>query len=149
MRSSVIVTLFVSLLPAAAFAKTCKVDIEGNDQMQFNKKEIKVEADCTEVELTLKHTGKLAKNIMGHNWVLSPTAQKDAVLKAAEKAGAAKDYTPPDSKDVLAKTKLIGGGETTSVKFSTKGLTKGTEYYYMCTFPGHAALMNGKFIVSK
>ena len=64
----------LSLLFAArgAFAadKVCKVDIAGTDQMTFDKKEIAVAADCTEVEVTLKHTGKLPVQAMGHNWVL-------------------------------------------------------------------------------
>ena len=41
---------------------------------EFDKKEIAVAADCTEVEVTLKHTGKLPAQPMGHNWVLTKTA---------------------------------------------------------------------------
>ena len=64
------------LAASGAFAadKVCKVDIAGTDQMQFDKKEIAVAADCTEVEVTLKHTGKLPAQAMGHNWVLAKTA---------------------------------------------------------------------------
>ena len=39
----------------AAFAadKVCKLEISGNDAMQYDKKELDVASDCTEVELTL------------------------------------------------------------------------------------------------
>lgn len=134
-------------LNATAFAKTCDLAIEGNDQMKFNKSELTVEAGCTEVKLTLKHTGKMKKEIMGHNWLLTSTADKATVTKAAEKAGPKNGYIPVDKKGVLANTTLIGGGETTTVTFSTKGLKKGGDYTYVCTFPSHAALMHGKLIV--
>ena len=60
--------------PAAAADKVCKYEITGNDLMQFDKKELVVAPDCTQVELTLKHTGKLPAQAMGHNWVLTKTA---------------------------------------------------------------------------
>ena len=40
---------------------------------------------------------------------------------------------------------MIGGGETTSVTFPASILRKGEDYSYLCTFPGHSALMHGKF----
>jgi len=45
------------------------VVITSNDAMQFNKKEIKVEAG-KKVKITLRHIGKMDKNVMGHNFVL-------------------------------------------------------------------------------
>ena len=45
--------------PALAADKVCKLEITGNDQMQYDKKDLSVPADCTEVQLTLKHVGKL------------------------------------------------------------------------------------------
>jgi len=46
---------------------------------------------------------------------------------------------------VLAHTKTIGGGESASVTFPTSILKKGGAYQYLCTFPGHNALMHGTF----
>ena len=43
--------------PALAADKVCKLEITGNDQMQYDKKDLSVPADCTEVQLTLKHVG--------------------------------------------------------------------------------------------
>ncbi|MET0658631.1 MAG: plastocyanin/azurin family copper-binding protein, partial [Steroidobacteraceae bacterium] len=58
---------------SVAAAKTCQLAIDGTDQMTFDKKELAVAADCTEVQLTLKHTGKMPVTAMGHNWVLTET----------------------------------------------------------------------------
>jgi azurin len=142
-------TLAAVLLLSANFALAaapCKLAIEGNDQMKYNLNELKVAAACTEVELTLKHTGKLPAQTMGHNWVLTKTADFQPVANAGVAAGLAKDYVPAGDKRVIASTKIIGGGQTTSVKFSTSKLTKGGDYTFFCSFPGHFGLMKGKFI---
>lgn len=146
MKKIIIASVFLTTFFQSAFAENCKIDIEGNDQMKFNKKELTVDASCKEITLTLKHTGKLNKKLMGHNWVLLETKNKDEVMKSANAAGDAKDYTPT-GKNVIAATKLIGGGESTEIKFPGKGLKKGGDYTYLCSFPGHYALMIGKLIV--
>jgi azurin len=130
----------------AQAAKTCTLNIEGNDLMKFNTAEMKVAADCTEVEVVLKHTGKLAANTMGHNWVLTQTADVAAVANAGVTAGFDKDYLPPGDAKIIAHTKIVGGGESTSVKFPTSKLTKGGDYSFFCSFPGHYGLMKGKLI---
>lgn len=131
----------------ALAARTCKLAIEGNDLMKYDVAELKAAADCTEIELTLKHTGKLPAQTMGHNWVLTKTADFMPVANAGVVAGLAKDYVPAGDKRVLASTKIIGGGQTTWVKFPTAKLTKGGDYTFFCSFPGHYGLMKGKFIV--
>jgi azurin len=137
------------LVTAAPFvsAKTCAVAITGNDQMQYNLKEIKIAADCTEVEVTLKHIGKLPVAAMGHNWVLAKTPDMGAVANAGMPAGLANNYLPKGDARVIASTKIIGGGETTAVKFNIANLTKGGDYSFFCSFPGHWAMMHGKFII--
>ena len=135
------------LASAGAFAadKVCKVDIAGTDQMQFDKKEIAVAADCTAVEVTLKHTGKLPAQAMGHNWVLTRTSDMQAVANDGLAAGFANDNIKKGDTRDIAHTKLIGGGQTTTVKFPTSSLKKGEGYSFFCSFPGHVALMKGAF----
>lgn len=130
----------------AQAAKTCTLNIEGDDLMKFNLTEMKVAADCTEVEMVLKHTGKLPVATMGHNWVLTKTADVAAVANAGVTAGLAKDYLPAGDARIIAHTKMVGGGESTSVKFPTSKLTKGGDYSFFCSFPGHYGLMKGKLI---
>jgi azurin len=131
--------------PVAVAADACKVEITGNDSMQYDKKTLEVPASCKEVTVTLHHSGKLPAAAMGHNWVLVNTPDLAAVATAGMGAGLAGAYVPADDKRVLAHTKVVGGGETASVTFSTAGLKAGGDYSYLCTFPGHNALMRGKF----
>jgi azurin len=147
MMKKLIVALGLLFAANAAFAaKNCTLNIEGNDLMKFNVAELKVPADCTDVEVVLKHVGKLPKAAMGHNWVLTKTADMQAVANAGVSAGLDKDYLPPGDKRIVAHTKVIGGGESTSVKFKTSQLTKGGDYTFFCSFPGHSALMKGKLV---
>ena len=39
----------------------------------------------------------------------------------------------------------IGGGESTEITFSTEKLKSGGDYSFFCSFPGHWAIMKGKF----
>ena len=131
--------------PAAAADDACKLEITGTDQMQYDKKELAVPASCKEVTLTIHHGGKLPAAAMGHNWVLVATPDLTAVANAGMGAGLANNYIPAGDKRVIAHTKIVGGGETASVTFPTSALKPGGDYSYLCTFPGHNALMRGKF----
>ncbi|GGZ73400.1 azurin [Algibacter mikhailovii] len=119
------------------------VVITGNDMMQFNKQEIRIKAG-QKVKITLTHVGKMDKNVMGHNFVLLKSGVD--LIAFGNKASSAKDteYIPDDGADVIAHTKLIGGGETTVVEFDAPAA--GT-YDFLCSFPGHYAIMKGKLIV--
>ena len=132
-------------LARVAHADPCQLEISANDQMQYDKQTLTVPASCKEVTLTLRHTGKLPREAMGHNWVLVNAADFNAVANASMGAGLANDYVAPGDKRVLAHTKTIGGGQTTSVSFPTSLLKPGNDYRYLCTFPGHNALMRGTF----
>jgi len=145
-KKLIIGVALLSCTNLALAEKTCNLAIEGNDLMKYNVTEMKVDADCTEVEVTLKHVGKLAKQTMGHNWVLAKTSDYTAVANAGMAAGLDKDYLPPDDKRIIAHTKVVGGGESTSVKFPVSTLTKGGDYTFFCSFPGHYGLMRGKLI---
>ncbi|MFT4247553.1 MAG: azurin [Pseudomonas sp.] len=142
---SVSVSLLLCLLSfaPAAWAKTCAVTISGNDQMKFDQSTIKLAPDCTEVSLTLKHSGKMAATVMGHNWVLTKSADFQAVANAGLRAKIEDSYLPKDDARVIAHTKVIGGGESTTIKFSTAKLQKGGAYTFFCSFPGHWAMMKG------
>lgn len=120
-----------------------EVILTGNDQMQYNLREIKVKAG-QKVKLTLKHIGKLDVSVMGHNFVLLKRGTD--IAQFALNAGTFKEnnYVPKDSDKMIVHTKMIGGGEETSIEFTAPAA--GT-YDYICSFPGHYVQMNGKFIV--
>ena len=133
------------VLPLAAHADPCKVEISGNDLMQYDKQELAVPATCTQITLTLHHSGKQPRDAMGHNWVLVNAADYNAVANAGLSAGLANNYVAPGDKRVIAHTRVVGGGESASVTFPATRLKKGGDYKYLCTFPGHNALMHGTF----
>ncbi len=118
-----------------------EIVIESNDQMKFDLSEINVPAGAT-VKLTLKHVGQLPAAAMGHNWVLlSPGVEMGTFAQAAIQARD-NDYIPAEG--FIVYTDLIGGGEETTIEFEAP---EAGEYTFICSFPGHYALMNGKFIV--
>lgn len=128
------------------WAETCAVTVEGNDQIQFVQKELRVSSACAEITVTLKHIGSLPANVMGHNWVLSRTADYMTVAQKGQAAGPP-NYVPAGDARVLAATGVVGGGQETSVTFDASILRPGADYTYFCSFPGHAALMFGKLVV--
>ena len=135
----------MTLAPAAQ-ARVCAVNLDSTDQMSFSQKEIKVAGDCTQVKLTLRHTGKLAATAMGHNWVLTRSADYQPVAMAGMRMTLADSYLPKKDARVLAHTAVIGGGQSTSVTFSTAALRKGGDYTFFCSFPGHFAMMKGRLV---
>lgn len=132
---------------APVAGKVCKLEISGTDAMQYDKKELAIAADCKLVQLTLRHSGRLPISAMGHNWVLTRTADMMPVNNAGLTAGLARNHVPPGDKRVIAFTAVLGGGQSTSISFPTTGLVKGGDYTFFCSFPGHIGLMRGKFLV--
>ncbi|MEM7406041.1 MAG: azurin [Pseudomonadota bacterium] len=146
MRNKLLPALVLALFAGPVMAADCEFTIEGNDALQFSTNLIEANASCGTVKVTLKHTGKLAANVMGHNFVLSASGDFQAVATDAVGAGLDNNYVPPGDKRVLAATKIIGGGESTSVDIDVSGMA-GKEYTFFCSFPGHWSIMKGTFRV--
>ncbi|QDP84902.1 azurin [Chryseobacterium sp. SNU WT5] len=122
---------------------TINITLNGNDKMQYDLSEIDVYEGQT-VVLTLNHTGTMPMASMGHNFVLLKKGT-DLDKFEAEAAKAQKDgYIPADTSEIIAHTKLIGGGESDTITFQAP--EKGT-YDFLCSFPGHYSMMKGKFNV--
>ena len=134
------------LAGGVAHADPCKVMIESNDLMRFSLHEITVPAECSEVEVTLKHAGVMPAKAMGHDWVLAKDSDMSAIVNAGLAAGAARGYLPANDKRIIAATKIVGGGESDTIKFSTNALVQGIQYAFFCTAPGHSSVMRGKFL---
>lgn len=129
---------------AAASNDVVELTISGTDQMQFDKKELRVKAG-QKVRLTLTHTGTMAKNAMGHNWVLLKEGVDLAAFGQKSATAMDNDYIPASEEgSIIAHTKMLGGGESDTIEFTAPA--KGT-YEYLCSFPGHYALMRGVLIV--
>jgi azurin len=130
----------------AVHADPCSVAIEGSDTMRFNLHEISVPADCAEVEVRLRHSGKLPAKVMGHDWVLAKAIDVSAIVNAGLAAGYNHGYLPENDRRIIASTKVVGGGESAVVKFSTSLLQQGIRYAFFCTSPGHSSSMRGTFL---
>jgi azurin len=131
------------LAPAHAAGTLCKLQITANDLMQYDKKDLTVGSNCSQIELTLIDIGKLPATALGHNWVLVKSADLSAVANAGAAAGFANNYLQPGDPRVIAATRIVGGGQSARVTFPASKLVKGGSYMYLCTFPGHNALMRG------
>ena len=138
-------------VPKAAAADAVKDDgkvvtvaLTGNDAMKYNLKEIKVAAGRT-VKLTLSHAGKLSKAAMGHNFVLLKAGTDVVAFATKAVSAAATAYIPASEKgSVLASTKVVGSGESDTIEFAAPAAGS---YDFICSFPGHYAMMRGKLIV--
>lgn len=119
-----------------------QITLTANDQMQFSTKEITVQ-EGQKIRLTLKHVGELPESAMGHNFVLlEPGTDIGDFAQKASTSG--ENYIPEGGEQVIAHTEMIGGGEEVTIEFEAPA--PGT-YDFMCSFPGHWILMQGKFIV--
>jgi azurin len=139
------ITAFL-LVSRVASADVCKLAISATDQMRFEQQTLQVDGQCTEIEVTLRNSGKLPANIMGHDWVLTKTSDVASVANAGMGAGLANNYQKPGDKRIVAATPIIGGGETSTVRFSTAQLDAGASYSYFCSAPGHFSIMKGRFV---
>ena len=117
--------------------------ITSDDYMKFDTRKITVKSGKI-VKLTLKHIGQLDVQVMGHNFVL--LKRKVNLIEFANKAATARDnqYIPVGSDEVIVYTDMIGGGQETTIEFLPP---EPGVYDFVCSFPGHYAMMKGKFIV--
>lgn len=122
------------------------LEIAGNDQMKFDKDKLSV-YEGQEVTLTLTHSGEMTKEAMGHNWVLLKVGVSMSDFAQASTDDPENQYVDPEREgDVIARTEVIGGGETTSITFTAPAVGS---YKYICSFPGHFGMMQGTFKVMK
>lgn len=117
-----------------------EISLKGTDDMKFDKTKFTVNAG-QEVTLHFKNEGVLPLETMGHNVVV---LEKNADVAQFANASAKSKETNYISElyitDIIAQTKLLGPGESETIKFTLK--EKG-DYTFICTFPGHWIAMKG------
>ena len=141
--------LFLIALAASgiAQAESCTINVKSNDAMQFDQHSLTVSSTCKTITVNFSHTGKLPAQAMGHNLVIAAAADYQAVAQDGLKAGLANDYVKPGDPRVIASTKIIGGGQSTSTTFPGNKLKAGGAYKVFCTAPGHLAMMTDQLVV--
>ncbi len=117
--------------------------LAGNDLMQYDKKLFRVKAGQS-VKLTFNNVGEMPKESMGHNVViLQPGTDLPAFGGEAIKAPDTEYIPVTFGSSIVAHTKLLGPGETDVIEFTLDA--KGV-YPFVCSFPGHYGVMQGKIV---
>ncbi|AZC16009.1 MULTISPECIES: azurin [Pseudomonas] len=147
MFAKLVAASLLTLASSQLMAAECKIDVDSTDQMSFSTKEITIDKSCKTFTVNLGHSGSLPKNVMGHNWVLSKTADMAGIAADGMAAGIDKNYLKEGDTRVIAHTKIIGAGEKDSVTFDVSKLTAGESYQFFCSFPGHNSMMKGAVIL--
>ncbi|MCG8553849.1 MAG: plastocyanin/azurin family copper-binding protein [Proteobacteria bacterium] len=119
------------------------VRMTGNDTMQYNAKRIEVQG--TKVKVELKNIGQMPKEAMGHNFVVLVSGTDPMAFAQGTVTAVKTGYIPDDKSKIIAHTKLLGPGESATIEFELPGPG---EYPFVCTFPGHAGLMQGVLVAT-
>ena len=121
----------------------CSLEISSGDLLKFNNRKLIIDSSCSKFSIYFQHEGEMAAEIFGHNVVILETKNFDKVKSRIDmKLGETSGYLP-DMPEIIAKTAIIGGGAKTSVTFDATKLSKGSEYMFFCSFPGHYGAMQG------
>jgi len=115
-----------------------EVTVQADDKMKFDVTAFDV-SPGQKVQITLKNIGTTPKFSMGHNLVVldKQITEQNIQARLLDPASteAAHDYVPPNDKNVIKATKLLGPNETDTITF-TAPFVPG-QYLYVCSFPGH------------
>lgn len=120
--------------------------------MMYDKARIEVPAG-KEIELSFENTGALPKMAAGHNVVILKKGVEMVAFASATGAltmqaaqGTVKEYLNDEQKkQVIAFTKVLGPKEKDVITFTAP--EEAGDYDFVCTFPGHFAMMKGKLVV--
>lgn len=131
-----------SMLPLQA-DDVAEITVETEQLTLFYKtKEFTVKAG-QKVKLTLSNP---AGSPFPHNLLIVKPGKKDVVGMASNTAMTDPKYLTeknaiPESEEILFHTKLVQPGTTDTIEFTAP--SEPGEYPYLCTYPGHWAVMNG------
>lgn len=138
---------FTMLSQPAFAAGSCSASLVVSDAAKYNTNSITVPKSCGSFTISLKHTGAGARSEKGHNVVITKTADLRAVALDGGAGGLGNHYIKPGDNRVIARSKIVGGGESTSVTFQPARLQAGGKYSFFSSFPGDVAVMKGRITV--
>lgn len=109
------------------------------NEMKYDTKVLRVPANK---EITIELVNQSTDASMPHNLVVIQKGTADDVgqggLQYKEN-----NYVNPDDENVIANTPVAQMGETVYVTFTTPAAG---DYDFICSYPGHWGLMNGRFV---
>ena len=147
----------IALLPAAE-AETLRIDLSNLDVKSFTIKTVREQLRYDTARLVVE-AGKPLQVIfensdaIPHNLVIvKPGTMQDVAVAVQTQAPDKLDskgraYVPENDPRVIDATRLIESGKSETLNL-TAPAEEGT-YQYVCTFPGHWAIMKGELIVTK
>jgi len=129
--------------PAAASTEVIEITIKPDtaNPLAYDTKEFTVKAGA-KVKLTFNNVHPTVPQ--PHNIVIGSAGSKDKLMGLAMQMATAPDGMAkgfiPTAPEILFHTKLLQPTQTETIEFTAPATG---EYPYLCTFPGHAVLMNG------
>jgi azurin len=128
-----------------AAAKETKLSLASKgDAMEFTKTKLTAKPGA-KVSLTFTNNASKSSGLQ-HNFVLTQPGAAEKVANDGLTAGADHSWIK-DSDQIIAHTKLLNAGEKETITFTAP--EKEGDYPYVCTFPGHSAMMKGVLTVKK
>jgi len=124
---------------ASGPAQEVAIKVDSANPLAYDLKAITVKAGQP-VKLTFNNSHPTLPQ--PHNFVLGKLGVDKGKMMSIAMAGMTqvdKGYIP-ESTDILAHTKLIQPGQSETIEFVAPAAG---DYHYICTFPGHGAIMNG------
>lgn len=139
--NTILAALLAVFIAIPALAATGQSDdvreftIKGTDNMKFDVTLIEASPGET-IRITLETKSNMPPQAMAHNIALLDQGVDVEKFVMASISAKDNEYIAPDYEDqVLAHTKMIGGGETSTIEFTVPDAPG--DYEYVCTFPGH------------
>ncbi len=129
--------------PAAASAEVIEITLKPDtaNPLAYDTKEFTVKAGA-KVKLTFNNVHPTVPQ--PHNVVIGSAGSKDKLMGLAMQMATAPDGMAkgfiPEAPEILFHTKLLQPNQTETIEFTAPAAG---DYPYLCTFPGHAVLMNG------
>ncbi len=129
--------------PAAASTEVIEITLKPDtaNPLAYDTKEFTVKAGA-KVKLTFNNVHPTVPQ--PHNVVIGSAGSKDKLMGLAMQMATAPDGMAkgfiPEAPEILFHTKLLQPNQTETIEFTAPAAG---DYPYLCTFPGHAVLMNG------
>ncbi len=136
--TTALITLFIALPLFAASPASDDVriiSVKGMDNMKFDVTTIEAEPGET-IRIVFETVSNMPPQAMSHNIAILDLGTDLDAFATASMSARDNDFIAPDFEDqVLANTKMIGGGETSEIEFTVPEAPG--DYDFICTFPGH------------
>jgi azurin len=136
---------FLAAPSASVFAEEAEITITADKlQLIYDTKEFTVKAG-QKVKLTLVNPAD-SQNLQPHNLILLKPGKLGAMIATVNDPAKLSDPNwinnpVPESEDILHHTKLLKPGETETLEFTAPA--EAGDYPFLCSYIGHAAIMNG------